>query len=56
MPNILVVDDEASIRKILLEVLNEEGYSATAVDSGESCLETLRKQPCDVVLLDIWLP
>jgi two-component system nitrogen regulation response regulator NtrX len=56
MPNILIVDDEASIRKILLEVLAEEGYSATAVESGEACLETLRKQPFAVVLLDIWLP
>ena len=56
MPNILIVDDEASIRKILLEVLNEEGYSATSVESGEACLDALRKQPYSVVLLDIWLP
>ena len=56
MPNILIVDDEASIRQILLEVLTEEGYSATAVESGEACLETLRKQAFAVVLLDIWLP
>src|SRR5216683_2809494 len=56
MPKILIVDDEASIRKILLEVLSEEGYSSTAVESGEACLEALRKQPCSVVLLDVWLP
>jgi len=56
MPNILIVDDEASIRSILLEVLAEEGYSAVAVDSGEACLEALRKRPFSVVLLDIWLP
>ena len=56
MPNILVVDDEASIRKILLEVLNEEGYSSTSVESGEACLDALRQQPYAVVLLDIWLP
>src|ERR1700687_3454757 len=56
MPNILIVDDEASIRKILLEVVAEEGYAATAVDSGEACLDALRKQPCSVVLLDVWLP
>ncbi len=56
MSNILIVDDEASIRQILLEVLSEEGYTASAVDSGEACVDTLRKQPFDVVLLDIWLP
>ena len=56
MPTILIVDDEASIRQTLLEVLVEENYTATAVDSGEACLEALRKQTFDVVLLDIWLP
>jgi two-component system nitrogen regulation response regulator NtrX len=56
MSNILIVDDEASIRQILLEVLAEEGHTACAVESGEACIETLRKQPYDVVLLDIWLP
>ena len=56
MPNILIVDDEASIRTILLEVLGEEGYSSVAVDSGEACLEALRRQSFSVVLLDIWLP
>jgi two-component system nitrogen regulation response regulator NtrX len=56
MSNILIVDDEDSIRKILLEVLGEEGYAAMAVDSGEACIDALRKQPYSVVLLDIWLP
>ncbi len=56
MHTILIVDDESGIRQSLQEVLEEEGYRAEAVDSGEACLERLRRQPFDVVLLDVWLP
>jgi two-component system nitrogen regulation response regulator NtrX len=56
MHNILIVDDEAGIRQSLKGVLEDEGYKVAAVDSGESCLEALRRRSFDVVLLDIWLP
>jgi two-component system nitrogen regulation response regulator NtrX len=56
MHTILIVDDESGIRQSLQEVLEEEGYRTEAVDSGEACLERLRRQPFDVVLLDVWLP
>jgi len=53
---ILIVDDEPDIRRSLSGVLEDEGYAAHAVESGEACLEDLAKQPCELVLLDIWLP
>ena len=56
MHNILVVDDEAGIRDSLAGILADEGYSASSVESGEACLDLLRKTAFDVVLLDIWLP
>ncbi len=56
MHNILIVDDEAGIRDSLAGILEDEGYSASAVGSGEACLDLLRKTAFDVVLLDIWLP
>ena len=54
--SILIVDDEPGIRQSLTAVLQDEGYRAEAVASGEQCLEFLAKKKCDVVLLDIWLP
>ena len=54
--SILIVDDEPGIRQSLTGVLQDEGYRAEAVASGEQCLEFLAKKKCDVVLLDIWLP
>ncbi|HTS58440.1 MAG TPA: sigma-54 dependent transcriptional regulator [Terriglobales bacterium] len=56
MHNILIVDDEVSIRHSLKDVLEEEGYKTVGAESGEACLETLRKSNFDVVLLDVWLP
>src|SRR4029077_20597058 len=56
MYSILIVDDEAGIRDSLAGILGDEGYSASSAESGEACLDLLRKTTFDVVLLDIWLP
>jgi two-component system, NtrC family, nitrogen regulation response regulator NtrX len=56
MQSILIVDDESEIRKSLSGVLEDEGYSVLAVDSAESCMESVRKRAFDLVLLDVWLP
>src|SRR5215468_11427332 len=53
---ILVVDDEYDIRESLRGILEEEGYKVLVAESGEACLEQLKKRSCEVVLLDIWLP
>ncbi len=55
-PRILIVDDEAAIRQSLLGVLSDESYECTAVSSGEECLEELKREIYEAVLLDIWLP
>jgi two-component system, NtrC family, nitrogen regulation response regulator NtrX len=56
MHSILVVDDERDIRESLKGILEDEGYKVLLAASGEACLEELKKRPCEVVLLDIWLP
>src|SRR5580692_6822829 len=53
---ILIVDDEPDIRRSLCGVLEDEGYAAHAVDSGEACLDELGRETRELVLLDIWLP
>lgn len=56
MPNVLVVDDERTIRETLRGILEEEGYKVFLAENAEACLEQLKKHACSVVLLDIWLP
>ena len=54
-PRILIVDDEAAIRRSLGGVLEDENYECTSVDSGEACLTELARESYEAVLLDIWL-
>ncbi|MBP7332846.1 MAG: Transcriptional regulatory protein SrrA [Firmicutes bacterium ADurb.Bin373] len=57
MPNnILVVDDDPKILKILQHTLSKEGFKVTTAASGEEALQTARKSFPDLVLLDIMMP
>ena len=56
MHNILIVDDEPTIRQSLKGVLEDEGFKASTAESGEVSLELISKHTFDVVLLDVWLP
>jgi len=53
---VLIVDDDPGVRQLLEDVVVEQGYKATAVESGERALEELEKQRFDLVLLDLVLP
>lgn len=53
---ILIIDDEASICSALKGILEDEGFLVRTAESGEQCLELLKSQNFDLVLLDIWLP
>jgi two-component system nitrogen regulation response regulator NtrX len=56
MNRVLVVDDESEIRSSLEEILLEEGYSVAGAATAAEALTQLQDAPCDLVLLDIWLP
>lgn len=53
---ILVVEDDATIRSLVTDVLEEVHYRVTAVDDGEEALKALDQESFDVVLLDLQLP
>jgi len=53
---ILVVDDEASLRRVLERALSREGYRVLSCGSAESAYTMLESGPVDAVLLDIHLP
>ena len=53
---ILIVDDEISILQSLSGILEDEGYEVIQANCGEEALERARKDPPDLVLLDIWMP
>jgi len=54
--SILVVDDEAVIRQLYSRCLSEAGYQVMTAATGRECLELVRQQRPDLVLLDVRLP
>ncbi len=54
--SILIVDDEHGIRETLRGVLEDEGFDAETVESGEAALKIFQTANFDCVLLDVWLP
>lgn len=55
-PRILVIDDEAQIRRLLDISLRAQGYRVEQADSGAAGLAALAAHGADLVLLDIGLP
>lgn len=53
---ILVVDDEATVRKLLCQRLSREGHQCEEADGAEQALEKLKANPADVMILDIKMP
>ncbi len=53
---ILVVDDEELVRQALRHVLEPEGYLVVEAPHGGIAMDILRKQPIDLVILDLLMP
>lgn len=53
---ILVVDDEAPIRKLLRQQLEAEGYIVKEAKDGWDAITQVRKQSPDLIILDVMMP
>jgi two-component system, NtrC family, response regulator HydG len=54
--NILVIDDDAEIRELLVQVLQRSGYQVSQAKDGASLKEAINRLQPDIVLLDYKLP
>ncbi|MDE0457617.1 MAG: sigma-54 dependent transcriptional regulator [Chromatiales bacterium] len=54
--NILVVDDEAGIRSLVKEILEDEGYHVEVAEDAETARASRRNRRPNLILLDIWMP
>jgi len=54
--NILVADDSASIRQILVTLLQRQGHQVFAAEDGVQALELFHRHKPDLILLDILMP
>src|SRR5277367_4990145 len=55
-PQILIVDDEPQIRRVLRTTLISHGYTAVEARTGDEALDMLRNEHADLVLLDVNMP
>src|SRR5262252_1702026 len=56
MPAILIVEDEAKMRRLLELNLGEDGFTTFSAEDAETGLKLLRQNPIDLVLTDLKLP
>lgn len=56
MSTILVVDDDANIRKLVSLHLHEEGYTVLEAENGQQAFAILEKEVCDLAVVDIMMP
>ncbi|MCM2534451.1 response regulator transcription factor [Neobacillus pocheonensis] len=56
MTNILLVDDDINIVKLLTIHLAEQGYKVFQAKDGMEALEILKKEACDLAVVDVMMP
>ena len=54
--NILVVDDDMSVRTTFSSVLRQEGYRVTAVKNGYEAIKAIDEESFDLALVDLGMP
>lgn len=54
--SVLIVEDDASTRRMLALALARRGYRVRSAESGEQALALLRERGCDILLTDIHIP
>jgi signal transduction histidine kinase/CheY-like chemotaxis protein len=54
--HVLVVDDEASARDLLVQILGDEGMESRTAVNGREALEAIERQVPDAILLDLMMP
>jgi DNA-binding response OmpR family regulator len=56
MARVLVVDDDHTVREVVVSYLRAGGHAVTDVEDGEQALKVMREDPADLVVLDLMLP
>jgi DNA-binding response OmpR family regulator len=56
MARVLVVDDDVTVREVVVTYLRAAGHDVGEAADGEAALEQLRAEPADLVVLDLMLP
>jgi CheY-like chemotaxis protein len=53
---VLIVDDDDSVRRMMVEVVSSRGYRVKEASNGEDAWRQLQHEPLDVVVSDLQMP
>jgi len=56
MANVLVVDDDATVREVVVDYLRNAGHDVREATDGAGALAAVRDQRADLVVLDVMMP
>ena len=56
MAEVLVVDDDVTVREVVVTYLRAGGHEVTEASDGEAALASMRRRRADLVVLDLMLP
>jgi DNA-binding NtrC family response regulator len=56
MAQILIIDDEVTIRDLLIKILEREGYETMNASNGKEGVKLYRENPVDLVITDLIMP
>lgn len=56
MARILIIDDDATVRKVLCRILERGGHTVAEAGDGRTGLKLHAEQPADLIITDIFMP
>ena len=54
--SILVVDDDASVRRVIRRMLESAGYAVREAPNGKAAMLEFKQRPADLLITDIFMP
>jgi len=56
MAQILIIDDEVTVRDLLIKILEREGYETMNASDGKEGIRLYRENPADLIITDLIMP
>lgn len=56
MTKVMVVDDEESLLELVNAIFSAEGFEVITASSGQQCLDILKGEQPDLILMDMMMP
>jgi len=56
LKTVLIIDDDPADQKMMADILHQEGYQTRSAGIGPEGISSARKQPPDLIILDLVMP